>query len=212
MSLKGNDQFPASSPIWSVPFRKRGTIRACTTYCKDSPAAQHTLATRAAAYRRPRGWADATTDASKQQVRPQAAHRSPAAATVQRVCATAPAPRRAAPTSEGSGKDPGELGGDSLAEVIGWWTTRVRSRLRAGRGTRRGGGVFQDGSVKHPRAIRISVQALKQMLDHDIREIAEHPCLLSQPTPSHKPIPCNKSLFGSDSPLECWLTHSDEEK
>lgn len=73
-------------------------------------------------------------------MRPHAAHRSPAAATVQRVRATEPAPRRAAPTSEGSGKDPGELGGDSLAEVIGWWTTRVRSRLRAGRGTRRGGG------------------------------------------------------------------------
>lgn len=57
-----------------------------------------------------------------------------------RYCACAPSkPRRATPTAEGSGKDTGELGGDSLAEVIGWWTTRVRSRLRAGRGTRRGG-------------------------------------------------------------------------
>ncbi|CAD7688844.1 unnamed protein product [Nyctereutes procyonoides] len=225
--FKGNHPLPLSSPAWCVPDRehflasaKEGPLGPVQTYSEASPAAQHTLATSAAAYAKTTCLGripgqDPTTDVAKPQVRPRAARHRPhrpkrpvsERAPLRLLLRLRPVEPAALGRLWGAGTeeaqncgDAGYLGGDSLADVIGWWKARFRSRLRGGREAADEGrnpaipaqprGVsFRMAMSNTLDPVKFLFKVLKQILDHDIPEIA---C----------PSQCDESPFCSDPLLK----------
>lgn len=165
---KAEINFPPPRLSGVSPSAKEGPLRPVQPTLKPRLRPKHTLATGRLLTQRPCVWAGFpfeilhwTPPTRRCDPWPRTAAQ-PGLSYPSTSSTTAPAPRRTscaqvAPRGgDGRGSQSGRLmsvaeggrerrrhgepGGDSLAEVIGQWKTRFRTRHRAGRGTRRGGG------------------------------------------------------------------------